>query len=475
MYPVTIMIIAEGCKMNKPIAIDLFCGAGGMSEGIIQAGFHIIYSNDKSKEAAKTYIHRHEQLGLINGKNTIMECEDISKITSVDILNKIKKLNVLNSQKVKIDAIFGGPPCQGFSRAGLRNKDDPRNFLFREYIRVISDIDPNYVVFENVIGLLDARLNDYISHDGTKYNGSFLITKILELELIKLGYFICNPENTESNIKFKSLVLNASDFGVPQARERVIIIAYKKHVIKPIEITKYKVSSTPTVVEAIADLIIEPEIRKQTISSLQLNNKTAYIEQSKKGRTKKIKQNIVLNHELSNHQESVIERFSLYRAGETSKQLRNRLKVSGFENLSKIKNLIQTSYDLLRNKYITINDYKQALNKFITLDEVEQDIILDKVISKKNQRTRLDMNLPSRTVVTLPDDYISPFENRILSVREMARLQSFDDSFEFLGKRTTGGDRRKDEVPQYTQVGNAVPPLLARAIAQSIIDAIKNS
>lgn len=76
----------------------------------------------------------------------------------------------------------------------------------------------------------------------------------------------------------------------------------------------------------------------------------------------------------------------------------------------------------------------------------------------------------SRTIVTLPDDYISPFEDRILSVREMARLQSFDDSFIFLGKSTTGGPRRRLEVPQYTQVGNAVPPLLAKAIAKSIID-----
>ena len=73
----------------------------------------------------------------------------------------------------------------------------------------------------------------------------------------------------------------------------------------------------------------------------------------------------------------------------------------------------------------------------------------------------------------MPDDYISPFENRIFSVREMARLQSFDDSFEFLGKRTTGGDRRKMEVPQYTQVGNAVPPLLAKAIATEIMKVLK--
>lgn len=76
-------------------------------------------------------------------------------------------------------------------------------------------------------------------------------------------------------------------------------------------------------------------------------------------------------------------------------------------------------------------------------------------------------------MVTLPDDYLTPFEDRIPTVREMARIQSFDDSFEFLGKRTTGGPRRKIEVPQYSQVGNAVPPLLARAIALEIMKALE--
>lgn len=97
---------------------------------------------------------------------------------------------------------------------------------------------------------------------------------------------------------------------------------------------------------------------------------------------------------------------------------------------------------------------------------------MDILLSKKNIRTRLNKKDTSRTIVTLPDDYISPFEDRVFSVREMARLQSFDDSFIFLGKRTTGGPRRKLEVPQYTQVGNAVPPLLARAVAKSIKDVL---
>ena len=93
---------------------------------------------------------------------------------------------------------------------------------------------------------------------------------------------------------------------------------------------------------------------------------------------------------------------------------------------------------------------------------------VDVLLTKKNIRQRFDENQPSATVVTIADDYISPWEARTFSVREMARLQSFDDSFEFLGKRTTGGLKRRVEVPQFTQVGNAVPPLLAKAVALEI-------
>ena len=103
------------------------------------------------------------------------------------------------------------------------------------------------------------------------------------------------------------------------------------------------------------------------------------------------------------------------------------------------------------------------------------DSIAKSIFTKKSIRTRLDENTVSPTMVTLPDDFIHPFFNRVLTVREMARLQSFDDSFEFLGKRTTGGSKRALETPQFTQVGNAVPPLLARAVAEEVHKAIKNN
>ncbi|MGR5903475.1 DNA cytosine methyltransferase [Bacillus cereus] len=124
--------------------------------------------------------------------------------------------------------------------------------------------------------------------------------------------------------------------------------------------------------------------------------------------------------------------------------------------------LLEECTSKLQGKYSRDEIVEQFLNG------ITDDVLLEALLTKKNNRLRWDRNRVSSTIVTLPDDYLTPFENRIPSVREMARLQSFEDSFIFLGKRTTGGPRRKQEVPQYTQVGNAVPPLLAKAIASEI-------
>ncbi|MDE6141531.1 MAG: DNA cytosine methyltransferase, partial [Bacilli bacterium] len=115
----------------------------------------------------------------------------------------------------------------------------------------------------------------------------------------------------------------------------------------------------------------------------------------------------------------------------------------------------------------------KIINKFKNAPLSDNDLV--NLLTKKGIRKKLSSKKPAPTMVTLPDDFIHPIENRILTVREMARIQSFDDSFEFLGKRTTGGSRRKSDVPQYTQVGNAVPPLLARAVAEEIIKAINTN
>ena len=110
-----------------PYAIDLFCGAGGCSEGLIQAGFHILFSSDISDMVEVTYKHRHEQLGLIQGENTWFERSDIKDLTGEIINNRISSLTMFQNKSIpEIDLMIGGPSCQGFSRAGRRDKDTGR-------------------------------------------------------------------------------------------------------------------------------------------------------------------------------------------------------------------------------------------------------------------------------------------------------------------------------------------------------------
>lgn len=466
--------------MNKPIVIDLFCGAGGMSEGILQAGFHIVYSSDKSEEAGLTYRNRHEQLGLKQEVNTYYESMDIRDITGKHILEKISSLDIYKNDErsyKEIDAIFGGPPCQGFSRAGLRKENDPRNFLFREYLRVVNEIKPKYVVMENVVGLLDSKLVDFQSYTGKVYEGEVRVTDILEAEFPIAGYTIKDyGKKVDGKIDFKKLILTASDFGVPQDRQRVIIVAYRQGEKEPLDINSFKAQEKVTIKEALADQILSKSKKKNIMEHLKSSNLLGFLNDSHNGRTPNFEGHPIPSSKPKNCEQSdnfpyITDRFSLFKEGESAKNVKDRFLSEKSISHENIPALIAHSYSLLEKKgmFDELDDYKKVLDNFGSLERDIKIDIIDAIFTKKNIRVKLSGEKPSRTVVTLPDDYISPFEDRSFSVREMARLQSFDDSFEFLGKRTTGGARRKFETPQYTQVGNAVPPLLAKAVAKTII------
>ncbi|KJJ40574.1 hypothetical protein BSBH6_02723 [Bacillus subtilis] len=526
-------------------AIDLFCGAGGFSEGILQAGFHIVFSSDRSSHVMETYKNRHKQLGLIQGKNTHFELADIRELEGEYILRKINELSDFKDKKQSfkkgdIDAIFGGPPCQGFSIAGKRDKSDPRNMLFREYLRVIKDIQPKYIVMENVTGFMSMQVNpDFKSFNNVKYRDDELVSTVVQTELEGFGYTVLKPK-----------ILDASDFGVPQRRLRVIVLAYKKDVT-PIE---YPI---PTTINENEKITVEEALAGVSIRT----NKMNYAIASSNGRTPHFESlepvsNFVkhFNMEESKHNAVIQERFSLFNQGESVVNLKSRLlkKKNNGELILDLRNypnlLIETVFtinkefnlNILRRelnnnkmnmeKNLIVSLYKRIIklwdlevdsnlflieakkpigkmkmekdaftsifnvakkefNRIITKEElvklfindslntktinIDWNEILNALLTNKNTRTRLDSQKTGPTMVTLPDDFIHPTLNKILNVREMARIQSFDDSFEFLGKRTTGGDKRKDEVPQFTQVGNAVPPLLAFAIAQSVRNALE--
>ncbi len=439
----------------RPLAIDLFCGAGGISEGLIQAGFDIVFSSDINEQVELTYRNRHRALGLIQGKNTFYQRADIKDLTGAGIKKAILSLDKFKGQTdVHIDAIFGGPPCQGFSMNGKRKgPDDPRNFLFREYVRVISELKPDYVVMENVQGFVDTRLDGFVGLSGTQYfNHDSLAPHLLEAELNLLDYKVLPLQ-----------ILNAADYGVPQSRRRAIFIAYKRGLSVP----KYprptnSEANRVSVMDAIGDLALGKKPRKLT----------NFEKDSRAGRTpsvitgKALPAKSVSNGELSKFTDVVAERFSIYKQGESTAELKKRIAAEGID-LSNKPALIDLCSDKLgMSGNQIVEHFKNG-----PYEKKELDVLL----TKKNVRTRLQADKPSLTVVTIADDYIHPTENRTFSVRELARLQSFDDSFIFLGKRTTGGIRRRVEVPQYTQVGNAVPPLLAKAVAIEIINAIRKN
>ena len=513
-----------------PYAIDLFCGAGGFSEGILQAGFDIIFSSDRSPMVQETYMNRHEQLGLVQGVDTWFELADIKELTAEYIFEKINSLKYgAVFEPEKVDVMFGGPPCQGFSRLGKRNASDPRNMLFHEYLRLIKDIKPKYVVMENVTGIMDMQMLDFPSvlEDGKVYRGQILTPEILKCELEGLGYIV---------LDFKRL--NAADFGVPQQRNRAIFLAYRRDV-HPISYPKEE-KSTVNVRDAFGDLYDE------------LKYSTTFSKEAVEGRTpsrltgKPIARTVTTNSEQSKHNAPVVQRFQLYHEGENTRNVLARLREEGIDlrglypelfyeclfqmnvkenvrliiqflerfQFCKDKKLNDKWYSYTNKQLAVIytleaegggvrereravgalrkrlgvkkeeaeefwNGIKTRLNSSIDSNRLNNMLIqgditpdlAEALFTKKDIRARLNSQGVSPTMVTLPDDFIHPYFDRILTVREMARLQSFDDSFTFLGKRTTGGDKRASETPQFTQVGNAVPPLLARAIAKAAYEA----
>ena len=509
-----------------PYAIDLFCGAGGFSEGILQAGFDILFSSDRSPMVQETYVNRHQQLGLEGGVDTHFELADIKELTSERIFEVINNLRYGNIFKPgDIDVIFGGPPCQGFSRLGKRDASDPRNMLFHEYLRIIRDVRPRYVVMENVTGILDMLMLDFPSVvRDESYLGQNLVKEILEKELQELGYTLLDVK-----------VLNAANFGVPQQRNRVVFLAYRNDV-NPLEYPEPEELPEVTVREALSGLYNENEEDLSEFAHNRIQGETL----TKSGEN--IPRDQITNMEESRHDILVSQRFSLYQTGENTRAVINRLKTEGInlrdtrpelfnESLFQVNldinteaihdtlvelNLFDNNFNARRwlhftNRQLAIlsslmdnetNVLKSLANRLNTsLDQANAfwervqpllnreydadtfhhllisgkitDKIGEAILTKKSIRTKLSPDSVSPTIVTLPDDFIHPYYDRVLTVREMARIQSFDDSFEFLGKRTTGGDKRSQETPQFTQVGNAVPPLLARAVALKVREAIE--
>ena len=338
-------------------AIELFTGCGGMSLGLKRAGFDIAYANEINEDAVKTYRK--------NFPEVFVQQEDIKKVDPVLLKKKIGK----------IDLIAAGTPCQGFSMAGPRNPNDPRNKLFLQLLKFVETFKPKMFVMENVPGIL------------TMDNGN--VIKRIEKSFSKIGYII----------QYK--VLFASDFGVPQERKRIFIVGSQEK-ISPEKLFPTPKKDRVTVEDALSDL-----------ADLGVNDRTTIYKKKPKSKFQskmRKKSKAIFNHESCNHNIKIQQRFAKVPAGKNGRQV-----------------LINSG-------------------------------------TKKRDYYRMDPDTASRTITTIPEDFIHYKQNRIPTVREMARLQSFPDNFEFLGPKMTGGKKRVKSCPQYTQVANAVPPLLAQEV-----------
>lgn len=357
----------------KPLALELFSGAGGMSLGFAQAGFDIVQAIEKDQRAADTFAKNHPNTKLIVG--------DVEK------LDPLKIAAQASLRKGDLTAIFGGPPCQGFSESNRRTRtlENPGNQLYQQFFRYVEALSPQWFVLENVAGLK------------TLANGSVLNAIVTRAE--ELGYCVEWRE------------LNAADFGVPQLRRRIFVIGNRigAQISFPEPTHGTLTKAHITVGEAISDL---PALKAG----------------SNEGKLQYRQDRIPSAYQIS-----------MRRGAET---------VDG--------NVVTRNSDLIISRYKHI---RQGQN-WSAIPAALMENYVDSSRCHTGIYYRLKRSEPSKVIGNFRKNMlIHPSQDRGLSVREAARLQSFPDSYEFIGSIGF----------QQQQVADAVPPLLAEAVARSIL------
>lgn len=350
--------------MKELNAIDLFCGAGGLSYGFESAGVNILLGIDNDAKALETF--------ELNHKGAKSICGDITKITYKDDI-----VPLIGDKK--IDMIIGGPPCQGMSLSGFRKLDDPRNKLYLSYIRLVDEIRPDAFVIENVPGLVSLF-------------GGQIKDSIIE-KFTDMGY----------SIQYK--ILCSSDYGVPQNRRRVVFVGTKDSDMK---------FSYPAVNENQVSCEMALSDLPPLVDELGTEEQDYYTEPTNDyQRLMRARSSVVHNHVAAQHSDKVKQIIALVPAGGNYKDLPEEFKHT-------------------RNFHVAW--------------------------------TRFPDDKPAPTIDTGHRHHFHYKYNRVPTVRECARIQSFPDDFIFLGNKTQ----------QFRQVGNAVPPLMAQAIAEEVIKTLES-
>ncbi|MFM2407723.1 MAG: hypothetical protein RL358_465 [Pseudomonadota bacterium] len=397
--------------MTQKYFIDLFAGCGGLSLGLKNAGWRGLFAIERTPDAFETLKHNLIEKEVVPSFQwpEWLPCRHMTTSELIDGYSK-----QLKTLRGKVDLIAGGPPCQGFSFAGRRNPNDPRNRLTEEYIQIVEMVQPRYLLLENVRGFKAAF----------KQNGpdeKKVYAEVVKQKLEEIGYQVFHQ------------IVNASKFGVPQPRARFIMIAVRKG--QEIEISPFELLDKflPEYRKAKGLSPVKDISAHDAISDLEIAGTTLIPSVDTKG----FQQIEYTKRTLSQYQ-----KLMRAKCPKNSKPNSLRLARHNDETLKRFNNILA--------------NYKKG--KSLTKAELEE------LGTKKQCFTPLHPDMLSRTITTLPDDLLHYSEPRILTVRENARIQSFPDWFDFKGKYTTGGARRKEECPRYSQVGNAVPPLMAEAL-----------
>lgn len=515
--------------------VELFAGCGGLSLGLQAAGHTRRLANELSPMAAESYAYNllgvdltmdrpeegNRQVVWLRSKHTdaydrrrlledpteFGEAPSLSEIDDGDVEGKlivgdIRHLNeyvaALGRPLVtEVDIVSGGPPCQSFSMAGLRQFGNHRNRLPWEFAKFVKAHAPKVAVLENVSGILRP-----FTQDGERVHAWFEVAKAFAA----IGYApIClqvNAKNTgvaQNRPRFLMLAIRSDlvagvadrlgtasevldlgrallasggqDFAFDSDRHRVLDLTksdvFARFVDSPLRHFGSSWSSPVTVQDAIDDLqtgsepskyvaringLFGPELRSAHAPALE---------------------ETTLNNERRNHTIRVTSRFVLYQALEAmeaagearaARQVRQYLKSS----------LHGEGPDDSTIRCLMTHGIHGADGRTATTVQAARSALEDLRTRKRTQRA-LRPHMPAPAALSIPDDACHYSDPRTLTVREMARIQSFPDAFEFRSLPTTGGPRRKFQVPQYTQVGNAVPPLLGFAIGRVLTEILSDT
>jgi DNA (cytosine-5)-methyltransferase 1 len=392
------------------VFVDAFAGCGGFSLGLMKAGLTGLFAIEKDKFAFATL---YANLLASDGRHTFAWPPWLPKSpTTVEDL--ISGYNVhLKTLRGKVDVLAGGPPCQGFSTAGRRRINDPRNRLFKSYVKLVQILEPRIVLMENVRGFtMDFSGDHQVDNYAAKLRS-----------LLSKRYIV------------HERLIDVSRFGVPQLRTRYLLIA------------------------------MLPDLGKVDPFAIIEERRQSFLRR--------------LNLQVPVSSASAISDLEVRRCGtKPSKEFPGFLEIKQGPRRTTFQKFLSEGCNETSDLRLARHtpEISQRFEEIIEICKCEGR--LNTTISpdtraryglKKHALRVLDPDRPSPTITSMPDDLLHYSEPRTLTVRETARLQSFPDWFSFHGKYTTGGDLRRREVPRFTQVANAVPPLTAQAIGEALV------